>query len=307
MRIKVIPVGILFTALFCASPVASSLSDDVEKGLEAGDAMAFECLSGDREIECLIKKGFTCASLGDPSRNNFSCYVPVNDGCFRKRFRLRPDGWSSSDSWLPEICDGDFEPTLGPGVRWRYDNANAPDELIFQLLTHRVFIETLDYIEDLDALTDEPHHAGYRFVEAGLTGRMASSDVVRYFAEQYLIIEKEVDELSRKLLCNGKEPRYQGAENLVIFNQLDDVKLNVYQRHLFLARADLQASGLFNLDTALSEYPGSFSSISFEHVVSDDDYAEKLLQAASRLCTEPSGHSISVTQSPVDDQIQIVK
>lgn len=234
-------------------------------------------------------------------RRSFSCYIYVEDGCYRKRFQLTENGWNSSDSWLTGQCVDSHEQIPEPGVRWRYDNTNAPDELIFRMFVSGIFIETLDYLGDLDALDDEPHNPGYHFVEVGLTGKMASADVVRYFAIRYLDIEKEVEDLSKKLLCDGDRPRYQGDENFFIFNQLDDVALHVYERHLFLARADLHASGQFDLDKALREYPGGFTSISFEHEAARDGSIPRILEDASRLCKEPWGHSFSVSGVSKDD------
>lgn len=266
--------------------------------------MAFKCLSQDRQLECLLEKGFQCAAVGEPSRKSYSCHLTVDDECFRTRFQLKRNGWSGSDKWLTGMCVDTHEPVLEPGVRWMYDNTNAPDELVFKLFVGAVFGEALSYIDDLDALSDEPYHAGYHYVSAGLTGKMESVDVVRYFAQRYLAIEAEVEELSRSLLCDGKSPRYKGTENIYILNQLDDVRLHVYERHLFLARADLQASGLFDLDKALLEIPMGFSSVSIEHRAAPDGSIAGILEGASRLCEEPWGISITSSRPPSDNKIE---
>ena len=168
----------------------------------------------------------------------------------------------------------------------------------------RIFADTLDHYDDLDALDDEPYHVGYHWVEAGLTGKMRSADVVRYFAERYIDIENEVENLSKKLLCDDNHPRFKGAENFYIFNQLDEVRLHVYERHLFLARADLQASGLFDLDKALREFPGGFTSTSLDHEASRGGSVPKIFEHASRLCERSWGHSFSVSGPATDDGIQ---
>lgn len=144
-------------------------------------------------------------------------------------------------------------------------------------------------------------------MEAGLTGKMASADVVRYFASRYLDIEKEVEDLSKKLSCDGDRPRYEGEENFFVFNQLDDVALHVYERHLFLARADLQASGLFDLDKALREFPEGFTSVSIEHEAARDGSVPRIFQAASRLCKEPWGQSYSISRSPMNNWKQLTR
>ena len=86
------------------------------------------------------------------------------------------------------------------------------------------------------------------------------------------------------LLCEGKRPRYDGAENFQLFNQLDDVRLHVTERHLLFARADLQVSGLFDLDKALREYPGSFVSIFSDHEAVRDGSIPMIYEHPTRLC-----------------------
>lgn len=306
MRIIVLLVATLTVGLQCGLIAASEPADAVSGDRDAGEKMVFDCLSGDRQIECLIQKGFRCAAVGNPEGNGYSCYVALEDGCYRSRFRLKDNGWSGSDSWLDGECDDTHEPVLQSGVRWRYDNTNAPVELVFQLFVGQIFSHTLDYFGNLDALEDEPHNMGFHYVEAGLTGNMESVDVVRYFAERYLDIEKEVEDLSRKLLCVGNKPRYEGAENFLIFNQLDDVQLHVYERHLFLARADLQASGLFDIDKALREYPGGFSSVSIDHEAARNGSVSRIYEDASRLCEKSWGHSFSVSGSSTIGKIESI-
>lgn len=301
MRSVAVSIAILFIGVNPDLSAASELLDIGSTGREAGERMAHECLSGDRLFECFKEKGFRCAAVGEPLRRSYSCYVSLKDGCFRTRFQLEENGWNSSDRWLTGKCVDSHEPVLEPGVRWRYDNTNAPDELVFALLVNHVFAETLHRSDNLDVQNKEPHHAGYHFVEAGLTGKMGSADVVRYFAERYLGIEKEVEDLSKKLLCDGDRPRYDGAENFFVFNQLDDVRLHVYERHLFLARSDLQASGLFDLDKAIREFPGAFSSVAMEHEAARDGSVAAILEHASHLCSEPWRRSFSVSGPSTDD------
>ena len=178
-----------------------------------------------------------------------------------------------------------------------FDNENAPPELVFRLFNQRIFSESIDYLENLDALDDDEYHAGLHLVEAGLTPEMRSADVVRYFVTRYLNIETEVETLSKKTLCIDGKPRYDGAENFVIFNQLEEVSLNVYQKHLLLARADLQASGLFDVDKALREYPGSFGSEFMDHEKAHNGSVKQIYEIAEGLCADPWGHQFSKSES----------
>lgn len=178
-----------------------------------------------------------------------------------------------------------------------FDNTNAPLALVYRIFVRQIFSESLDYLEDLNSLDDEEYHAGLHFVEPGLTRNMRSADVVRYFATRFLDMEKEAEELQKRMLCINGKPRYEGAENFLIFNQLEEASLNVYQKHLLLARSDLQASGLFELDKALKEFPGSFGETFMDHEKAHDGSEKRIYEAAVGLCKGPWGHSFSSSES----------
>ena len=186
-----------------------------------------------------------------------------------------------------------------------FDNTNAPLALVYRIFVHGIFVDSLDYLEDLDSLGDNEYHAGWHFVEAGVTPNMKSADVVRYFVTRFLDMEKEAEELQKRMLCLDGKPRYEGAENFLIFNQLEEASLNVYEKHLLLARSDLQASGLFDLDKALKEYPGSFGSTFMDHEKAHDGSGQRIYEAAVGLCKAPWGHSFSVSESTNEDQTKI--
>ena len=189
-----------------------------------------------------------------------------------------------------------------------YDNENAPPAVVYQIFIREIFIESLDYLEDLNSLDDEEYHAGKHYVEAGLTPNMSSADVVRYFVPKFLEIEKEAKEAQKRTLCYDKKPRYEGAENFVIFNQLEEVALNVYEEHYHLARSDLQASGLFDLDKALKEYPASFINCFMDHKKAHDGSAKRIKQkyeAAASLCEKPWGYQFSMSVSESERQPKI--
>lgn len=185
-----------------------------------------------------------------------------------------------------------------------FTDKNAPSELVFRIFVRHVFTDSLDYLENFDDLPEDEFHAGWHFVEAGLTPEMSSADVVRYFAARYLDIEKEVEKVSKQTLCIDSKPRYEGAENFVIFNQLEEVSLNVYEKHLLLARSDLQASGLFDLDEALREFPGQFVDIFMDHEKALGGSAERLYEGAVGLCKSPWGHSFSSSETSSDSQVE---
>jgi len=178
-----------------------------------------------------------------------------------------------------------------------FNNANAPTELVFRLFVQSIFADSLHYLDDLENVDDEEDHAGLHKVKAGLTPEMRSADVAHYFATRYLDIEKEVEELSKKTICIDRKPRYEGAENFVIFNQLEEVSLNIYQKHLLLARSDLQASGLFDLDKALNEYPGQFIASFFDHEKGHDGSEKGIYEVAVDLCKGPWGQSFGSGES----------
>ena len=186
-----------------------------------------------------------------------------------------------------------------------FNKENAPPALVYRIFVRAIFVESLDYLENLDRLDDEEYHAGLHYVEAGLTLNMRSADVVRYFVTRFLEIDKEAKELQKRMLCLDGKPRYEGAENFLIFNQLEEASLNAYEKHLLLAQSDLQASGLFDLDKALKEYPGSFGSTFMDHEKAHDGSGQRIYEAAVGLCKALWGHSFSVSESTNEDQTKI--
>ena len=172
-----------------------------------------------------------------------------------------------------------------------YDNKNAPLALVYRFFIRDLF---------LDSLEDEEYRRGWHYVEAGLTPNMNSDDVVRYFVPKYLEIEKQVEETTKRTLCLDGKPRYKGAENFIIFNQMEEISVNAYEKHLFLARSDLSASGLFDLDKALKEYPGSFSSMFMDHEKAHGGSEKRLYELATVLCEKPWGHNFSSSRTVVE-------
>ena len=180
-----------------------------------------------------------------------------------------------------------------------YDNTNAPPALVYRLLIDRIFSDSLDYLEDLDSLKDEEYHAGLHFVKSGVTPNMSSADVVLYFIPKFLEIEKEVEEAQEQMLCVNKKPRYEGAESFLIFNQMDEMALNIYEKHLYIARSELQASGLFDLDKAIREFPGSFGSVVTELKDTGPESVKRLYELAESICSNPSRYQFIKSVSEI--------
>jgi len=173
-----------------------------------------------------------------------------------------------------------------------YDNTNAPPALVYKLFLNALFADSLEV---------EEYRSGWHYVEAGLTPNMNSEDVVRYFVPKYLEIEKEVEETKKRTLCFDEKPRYKGAENFIIFNQMDEIAVNIYEKHLFLARSDLSASGLFDLDKALKEYPPSFTSMFMDHEKAHGGSTQRLYEFATVLCEKPWEYQFSSSRTVGED------
>ena len=173
-------------------------------------------------------------------------------------------------------------------VRKCYDNSNAPRALVYQFFVREIFSDSLQSEED---------RLGWHYVEAGLTTKMNADDVIEYFVPKYLEIEKEVETAQKQMLCKEKEPRYEGAQNFIILNEFDEMSLAIYEKHRLLAKSDLSASGLFDLDTALDEYPASFMSMFMDQEKTRNGSIDAILKTATTLCKEPWGHSFSHSHS----------
>ena len=106
-------------------------------------------------------------------------------------------------------------------------------------------------------------------------------------------MEEEAHQAQKRTLCSDGAPRYGGVENLVVLNQLDEVALNVYEKYYLLARSDLQASGLYNLDTALAEGSGSFVVTFSKHSLESYGSVDRIHEAAKGWCADPWGYRVS--------------
>jgi len=169
-----------------------------------------------------------------------------------------------------------------------FDNSNAPPALVYQLFVRNIFVGSLE---------TEEYLIGRDYVEAGLTSKMSSDDVLHYFASRFLDIEKESEEAQKRTLCFEGKPRYKGAENFIVFNQLEEVSVNIYEKYLLIARSDLLASGLFDLDKALEEYPGSFVNMFMDHEKARGGSIQNIFETATSLCANSWGHQFSSSRS----------
>jgi len=177
--------------------------------------------------------------------------------------------------------------------RMCFDNSNAPPEWVFRILLRSVFSQSEGFLEDMSQIDDGPRHVGWNIVKDGLTPNMSSADVVRYFVSKFLEIEQEVHDVQNEMLCTDGIPRYRGAANFDLFNQLDDILLNVYKKHYYLARADLQVSGLYELDKVVEEPPMGFTALFEDHNLKRWKSEDRIYEAAKIQCASQWGISIS--------------
>lgn len=177
--------------------------------------------------------------------------------------------------------------------RMCFDNNNAPPEWVFRMLLSSVFRQSADFLGDLSQI-DGPRHAGWHTVKDGVTPKMSSADAVRYFVAKFVEIEEEVHDVQNEMLCTDGVPRYRGAENFELFNQLDDILLNVYKKHYYLVRADLQVSGLYNFDRVIEDPPIGFTAMFENHSLALWKSEDRIYEAAEAQCA--SQWSISINQ-----------
>ena len=177
--------------------------------------------------------------------------------------------------------------------RMCFDNSNAPPEWVFRQLLSNVFSQSVDFLEDMSQFEDKPNHLVRNTVKDGVTPNMSSADVVRYFVSKFMEIEEEVHDVQNEMLCADGIPRYRGVENFELFNQLDDILLNVYKKHYYLARADLQVSGLYDLDKVIEEPPMGFTAEFEDHNLELWKSVDRIYEAAKIQCASQWGISIN--------------
>ncbi len=185
----------------------------------------------------------------------------------------------------------DCETTSGP-IRKCYDNSSALPVVVFRLFVRQIYYDSLESKDD---------RFGSYFVEAGLTPNMDADSVLYYFASSYPDIEKEVEQAQKRTLCIDGKPRYSGRENFLVFNQLEEISLSIYEKHRLFARSDLMAPGLFDLDRALDEYPGSFADMFMDHDKASRGSVQRIYEVAEQLCSGPWGLITSSKRSSDSD------
>jgi len=266
-------ITLLLFNLWRVSP-ASEIVDDIDRNRNAGEQLAYECLRGDQKLACFKAKGFSCAPVGEPSRNSFSCYISFEGDCYRKRFQLKENGWSGNDQWVTGECEDTHEPTLQPGVRWMFDNTNAPDFVRFKMLLSSVFGESVDSDDDRGA---------WRYIAPGANVETEYERISTYLVSKNWEIVNQIHGEQSSLLCDGDRPRFKDSRLHETFDAFDDLMLETYAEHLVIVRKHFIDDGTFDLDAALYGYPGSFSLTSLRTTGQVDD----LYEAAVRFCTTP--------------------
>ncbi len=131
---------------------------------------------------------------------------------------------------------------------------------------------------------------------------MNHADVYSYFIPKFLEIQKEVEEVQNRMLCLDGKPRYDGEENFEIFNAMDDVKLAIYEKHWLVAKSDLSVNGLFDLDKAMRESSGGFTSLWMDHKSSRNGSVKRIYETAEKLCAGPREYNFGSYHAPMPDQ-----
>lgn len=186
--------------------------------------------------------------------------------------------------------------TLSYESRKCFDNSNAPPSVVFDILLGNVAVDSIDYWDDMNRLPDEEGHPGWHMIKDGLTDNMSSADVVRYLVAKYLAIEEEVHARQTELLCIDGAARYKGAENFMMFNLVEDMRDVVLQKHYLLVRADLQASGLFDLDAVLNDPPFTFVRSLQGNSQEVWGSIERITEQAEGQCAQPRHFGISINR-----------
>lgn len=268
--------AILLASLLCAVALASENPDDSTEADELGRQLSFQCLSQDNQLDCLKHKGFKCDALAGGSRDCYSCYLSIENGCYRTRFQLISDGWKARDAWKPGECKSTpmLDQSADPQVRRQFDNCNAPDPVLFRLFVKGLFSDSLEVAN---------YRMGWRYIQPGATPDTNYELVASYFISKYLEIEKEIHETKTKMMCQNGTPRYSDSTLFSVFDAFDDLNDGIYAKHLALAKIDFADDDTFDLEAALQGYPGSFSVT----VVATSGAIDQVYAAAQRFCTEP--------------------
>ncbi len=268
-------IGLTFTFLILSlSWVSGSASDPLDASRALGEQMLFKCLATEEQLECLVAAGFSCTSVGKPAWNSYSCNVSLDSGCYRARFQLTANGWSSNDKWLPAECEDSHEPVLQPGVRMMFDNTNAPDGVRLEQLLSSVFRESVHSKDD---------RALRRYIAPGANAKTGYEEVAQYFVSTYWSIENEIHDERISILCEDELPRFKDARLRETFDSFDDLRLAVYEEHLPGVRKRFDGDDTFDFDAALYGFPAAFS----VHILETRGPIDALYDSAERICTAP--------------------
>lgn len=267
-------IALLLVSLLFGVVLASEYPEDVAEPAEKGRQLSFQCLTQDNQLDCMRDKGFTCEAAGQASRNSYSCYLPIEHGCFRTRFQLTSDGWNGHSNWKPGECEPSHTRAMEPGVRRYFDNINAPESILFRLIVEQIFSDSLEI---------DKYRMGWLYIEPGAMPDTNYDLISSYFISKYWEIENEIHDAKTELMCKDGEPRYSDSTLYTVFDAFDDLRYGIYAKHLALAKIDFADDDTFDLAAALKGYPGSFSVT----VVATSGPIDQVYTAAQRFCTEP--------------------
>lgn len=77
-----------------------------------------------------------------------------------------------------------------------------------------------------------------------------------YFMRLRAQIESEISDANQRMLCPNDRRRPVGAEIFAVLDAFDDVNNAIYDKYLAIAKAEVAAYAVFDIDTALDNYPG---------------------------------------------------
>lgn len=268
---KILTLTILFAVMLQAIATAR---DEFPPAVKEASNASFQCLREDDTQACFSGQGFVCSQQGDRSRNAYSCYVSIDGYCYRRRFQLKDRGWSGNEDWSLGACEPTFDIPLADGVRAQYDNVNAPDSVRFRFLLSKVFSEVVH---------EENAGGAEKFFVAGTTSKTDTKHLVDYFVSEHWKILNEVYDEQTALLCESGKPRFTDSWLYATFDAFDDIRFKAYERHLERVRTEFAADETFDLEKALSGFPGSFSTTTYA-TTGDLDF---LQERAELRCSTP--------------------
>lgn len=273
-RRRLLTTIVLLIGVLPGTGMGETFGNDPMPPDEFGEQMVHKCLAGDEQLECLRMSGFSCTPTGKANRNGYSCYIFIEDGCYRTRFGLTPGGWTSHDDWVQGECEATHQVAKPAGVRMQFDELNAPDSILFEMFVGALFHDNLDQGD---------YRMGKSYIRPGANSITDYDQITLYFASKYLEIEREVHDAQIEMLCEDGTPRYSDSTLYEVLDKFDDLKIDTYTRHLELSIDHFAGDENFDLEAALRGFPAALSMTVF----ATSGSLKELRKNAARICSEP--------------------